>query len=255
VTPLSGEARLDIVVVPHSPGPLISLLGESRRRSRDDLDDLIDDLLPEVEEHSGWFDAGLLVSGAVLVVWALVGSPPGPTAVLGGLSFALGCVLPLRAAWRRVAQRRWRRRRDDLLTRGLPIETSSSSTSRLLRAYEDLLGLEGIGGPAFADVGPPAIAASHGALLEAASMLGGRAPQSEREAEYVEKRAIAIEALALALRESRPRVDPGDEHQVGLEPGTLVEAREELDQVVGFSSISRLDELTDEARIRRHGDA
>jgi hypothetical protein len=47
----------------------------------------------------------------------------------------------------------------------------------------------------------------------------------------------------------------GNEPQSGFEPGALIDAREELDQVGGFSSISRLDELTEEARIRRHGHA
>jgi hypothetical protein len=255
VNPDGGGARLDLMVVPNSPGPLIAL-PEDRRRHKDDLDDLIDELLPDVEERSGWFDAGLLILGAVLVVWALVGRPPPIVAVLGVLSLGLGCVLPLRGGWRRVEQRRRRRRRDGLLTKGHPIETSSPSTSRLVRAYEDLLGVKCGGRHELGDVDPSALAAAHGALLEVASLLGGRAPQSGREAEYVEKRAVAIEALTQALRESRARDgDSGHEPQVELEPGTLVEAREELDQVAGFSSISRLDELTEEARIRHHGDA
>jgi hypothetical protein len=113
-----------------------------------------------------------------------------------------------------------------------------------------------VGGPEFGDVDVSAIAAAHGALLEAASLLGGRAPRSERESDYVDQRAISIEALVGALRESLSgNPSSGNEPVPGLEPGALVDAREELDRVGGFSSLSRLDELTEEARIRRHGHA
>ena len=42
------------------------------------------------------------------------------------------------------------------------------------------------------ELGDPAISAAHGALLEVASLLKGRAPTSEVELGYIDKRAAAV---------------------------------------------------------------
>ncbi len=230
-----------MVVVPDGPGPLVPLEPVAGGgRGRDDLDELIDDLLPDVDDRAGWFDAGLLVVGAALLVWGLASGGSTLAVVAGVAALTLGCVLPLRTGWRRVAARRQGRRRSAVLAGGVPVDISSPTTSRLATAYAGLL--VAVGGDAD---GAPAIAAAHGAVLEAATLLGGRVPTSDREREYVDQRTAAIEALAAAFG---PTTGDGS-------PATLVEARDELDEIAGFNAVSRLEELADEIRTRRHGPA
>ncbi|HEX7277326.1 MAG TPA: hypothetical protein VF244_08125, partial [Acidimicrobiales bacterium] len=92
------------------------------------------------------------------------------------------------------------------------------------------------------DEGATAVAAAHGALLEAASLLQGRVPAPGRESEYVERRRVAIEDLAGALA-----LPPAD-----IDGAARVEARAEVEEVAGFTAVSRLEELTEETRSRRH---
>lgn len=110
--------RRDFVVVPHRPGPLVSLGTSESQRGRDDLDELIDDLFPDVDEHPGWVDAGLAVLGTGLLAWASIGEAPAVVTVIGVIALALGCILPIRAAWRRARQRLEHRRREGLLEKG-----------------------------------------------------------------------------------------------------------------------------------------
>jgi hypothetical protein len=251
VTTAGGEQRRETVVVPGSPGPLVWLDADHPRRGRDDLDSLIDDLFPEVDERPGWFDVGLVVLGAALLTWTVLGHGPAILLVAGLLALGLGCTLPLRTAWRRAGYRRQQSRRKARLAQGASIDASSPSTLRLVRAYEHLLET-GDGQSADAD----AVAAAHGAVLEAATLLHGRPPAPGRERDYVEHRAAAIEGLAQALGERRPEVAPPEpEGPNGLDPGALVEARDELDEIAGFNSVSRLEELAQDVRMRRHGPA
>ena len=241
-----GHGRRDIVVVPHALGPLVSLDDEPSH-DRDDLDELIDELLPDVDARPGWFDAGLIAVGAGLLAWAIVGNPPTIVLVLGIISVAIGGILPIRTAWRRSRQRLRQHRRDALLAKGVPMDVSSPTTRRLARAYNTLVALGDD-----RDVDTPAMGAAHGAVLEAASLLNGRAPTSEREHEYVEKRAIAVEVLVAALREAAPADStPGLDVPV-LDSDAVIAAREELDQLTGFNAVSRLDELAQELKHRRH---
>ena len=247
---VAGPDRRDFVVVPHRPGPVISLDTSRSQRGRDDLDELIDDLFPDVEERPGWFDAALVVVGAVLFAWGWIAEAPGVVTLLGVLALALGCILPIRAAWRRAQHRRERRRREGLLERGVPIDVSSSAASALVGAYEDLLTIAGRSGAEFGD---PAISAAHDALLEVASLLKGRPPTSERELGYVDKRANTVAELVDALRELPVRPGPTGEDPSSVDPDALIEAREELDQIAPFNSVTRLEELIAEARIQRRG--
>jgi len=242
---IGASNRRKLVVVPHVPGPLF-LLDARRGRDRDDLDDLIDDLFPDVEERPGWFDAGLLVLGAGLLTWGALGGAPTSVTVLGIVAVVLGCVLPIRTMWRRSQRRQQQRRREALLAKGAPVDVSSAVTERLVEAYESLLRLGDVREDAL-----PAIAAAHGALLEVASLLGGRPPGSASEREYIEKRAVAVEVLSVALRELSQLEKSAS--GVELSPGALVEARDELDQLVAFGSVSRLEELTREVRMQRRG--
>lgn len=198
-----GVTASKIVVVPHRPGPLISLETSRSQRGHDDLDELVDSLFPKVEEGPGWFDAILAIGGAGLLVWAWIGTAPGIVTVVGVAALALGCILPIRSAWRRAHQQRERRRREGLLQQGVPLDVSTPGTAALVDEYEMLLGLAtGPGhGRGFDD---PAISAAHSALLEVASLLKGRAPSSERQVDYVDKRTAALAALVVALRDSSP---------------------------------------------------
>ena len=227
-------------------GAVIRLDAPRQGRDPDDLDGLIDDLFPDVDERPGWFDVGLVVVGAGLLAWTVLTDAPGVLRVLGVLALALGCILPVRSAWRRGRQRRLRRRRESLLATGVPVDVSSPTTRRLVDAYDELLALGGTH-----DVGGPAVAAAHSAVLETATLLGGRPPAPGSECDYVDRRTAAVLDLASALR-ALPTPSTAPEAPV-LHPGAVVEAREELDHIAGFSSVSRLEELAQEARMLRRG--
>lgn len=242
--------RRDFVVVPHRPGPLVALDAGRSQRARDDLDHLIDDLFPEVEDGPGWFDALLVSVGVGLLAWTWIGELPGIVTVLGVAALALGCILPMRAAWRRARQGREHRRRQGLLERGIPIDVTSPGAAALARAYEDLLT---IASDRRSELGDPAIAAAHGALLEVASLLKGRSPVSERERGYVGKRSTAIAELAEVLRDAPRGDDAASGDQLEIDPDALLAAREELDEIAPLNAVTRLEELIAEARIHRRG--
>ncbi|MGH9280493.1 MAG: hypothetical protein ACRD12_20665 [Acidimicrobiales bacterium] len=161
--------RRELVVVPHRPGPVIPLDDPSGARKPDELDELIDDLLPDTDERAGWLDAALLVLGAGLLAWAAVGDPPAFVVAVAVVALALGCILPMRAAWRGVRRRRDRR----TLAKGLPLDVAAPVVRRLVDAYEAVRGFAT--DPA---VGAAALSAAHGALMEVATLLDGRAPVS-----------------------------------------------------------------------------
>lgn len=238
----------DVVVVPSVPGRLIRPKDSGAgRRHRDDLDTLIDELLPDSTEGPSVVDAGLVVGGAALLGWSALGSAPAVVSVAGAVAIGLGCILPVRAAWRALAGRRRSRRSAALLARGVPLRVDHPSLSRLVAAYEALDGV-----PARPDV---ARAAAHGAVLEVASLLQGRTPGSERERNYVDVRADAVQELVQALQELGV-VDgalDSDERPTAIPPDLVVEAREELDALGGVSALSRLDDVTEEVRARGRG--
>jgi hypothetical protein len=104
------------------------------------------------------------------------------------------------------------------------------------------------------DVSGPALAAAHGAVLEVATLCGGRAP-SQAELAYIERRADAIAALADSLAPPGPEASGGG-GRPGVDaerPAAVVEARDELDLITGTSSVDRLQALAGEAG-HRHGD-
>jgi hypothetical protein len=229
-----AEGDAGIVVVPHTPGPLIRP-GTAKRQ--DGLDDLIDELLPDTDEGPGPMDAALVAGGAALVGWSVIGSPPVAATVAGLAAVGLGCILPVRSTWRWFA----RRRRQAAGAGGIPLHIGHPALARLVAAYEALDGL--------AATTEPARAAAHGAVLEVASLLDGRTPASEAESRYVGARVAAVEDLVEALR----AIDaggpmPGDDPPA-VAPDLVVEAREELD-ALGVSALSRLDDVTAEIRAR-----
>jgi hypothetical protein len=244
-----GSRRIHVVVVPRRPGPVIFLDGDRTRRERDELDDLIDELLPEIDEEPGWFDVALLLLGGGLLLWPWVSGPPPVVAMLGVIAICLGCVLPIRTSWRHARQRRALSRRDARLAQGVLLDISSPNVAALVSAYEDLFRVAGGSSPW---VGGPATPAAHVALMEVASLLGGQPPRSERQRAFVDQRARAVADLCDALRElpsSPPRTLPADPFLA--EPDGLIEAWEGLDQISPFNSVTRIESIIDEARIRR----
>lgn len=232
-----------MVVVPHRPGPLISL--EKRpRRQRDDLDDLVDDMLPDVEDGPGPVDAAIVAAGLGLLAWALLGSTPRAVLVIGIVLLALGTVLPIRAAWRAAGARRDGRRRQALLRDGLPLDTSEPHSARLAAAYGGLVDRSADTAPSS---GREVIAAAHATLLEVASLLGGRAPSTDQEVAYVERRASALDDLVRALHERELEDRLGDDGST-VATRLVLDARAELDRIAPTSSLSRLEQVTADVR-------
>jgi hypothetical protein len=238
----------DVVVVPLAPGPVVTPDAGPGGRDRDDFDELIDELLPDVDDPPGWFDAALIVGGATLAAWAIATHHPGGVVAAGVAALALGCILPLRAGWRGVRRRAQHRRHQHLLDQGVVIDVASPATARLVRAYGAVLS-----STAGRPVPPEALAAAHGAVLEAATLLEGRVPASPVELRYVDERAAAVEGLGAVLRELAPATcgEPASEPPA-VDRATLIAAREEVDEIAGSSSVSRIDDLARELR-ERHG--
>ncbi len=247
-----GTAGHDaLVVVPELPGQLIHPDIQDLY-TRDELDDLIDELFPDTDDRPGWFDVGLLIGGLGLLGWGTLGRGSTVAVVIGAIATGLGCILPARSAWRRFQRARRGRHRSAALARGLPMRTSGPTLGRLVRAYEALLSTANA--PGLPD-GSSAIAAGHSAVMEAASLLQGRLPTSDGERAYIEQRAAAIAKLAEAIHEQQAElaaaVTAGDEPALDVEPAAMLLARAEVDAIAGFNSLTRLDELTSEARARR----
>jgi hypothetical protein len=208
-----GEGE-DAAVVPWTPGPVRR--GDGPR----DVDVVLDELFgPADEGGPGWFDAVLLVAGAVLLARGAI--------VWGVVLVVLGLALPARSLARRVQRRARRRRYEALLASGSPL-ASSPATAELLAAYDGLLAAAAPHG----STGEEAVGAGHRAVVECASMLGGRAPSTPEETAYVARRASAIRAAAAALRAAPPDRD---------ERVAAVRAREEIDALNGATSIDDLD--------------
>jgi hypothetical protein len=239
-----GHGERQIVVVPHRPGPLVPLDGgPPAGRSPDDLDLLIDDLFPDTEEGPGWFDLGLAAVGVGLLVWGGLAGGPGWAAGVGVVVLALGAILPLRWAWRTVAARRHARRRSALLALGVPLDVSVASTARLAAAHAGALDGLPPADPAVAVARAAAHAAAHAAVLEAASLLGGSPPSGPDEQAYVDVRSAAIESLTAALGARRPAAAAA-----GPDASLVLKARAELDALTGTCALTRIEDLTAEAR-------
>jgi hypothetical protein len=79
---------------------------------------------------------------------------------------------------------------------------------------------------------------AHAALLEVASLLGGRPPGAQVEVDYVDARTHALENLAAIVAD--PRVGDGERDR----RRALVEARREVEQLAGSSSLTEASDLS-----------
>jgi hypothetical protein len=225
-----------MVVVPKRAAPLLRLSDVDR--GRDETDDLLDDLFGEVDDRGpGPVDAVLVVGGSAAVAAGLAVALPVVVTVGGVAAVGLGAVLPLRSLWRRVGSARRSRRRRSLLGDGALLRTDHPSVVHLLAAHQRLLTVS------------DALAASprrrvhdiaHGAVLEVASLLGGRVPGTEAEVDYVAARTRALGELAQVVAD--PRVGDGEAEK----RRALVEARSEIEQLAGGSSLTDASDLARE---------
>ena len=106
---------------------------------------------------------------------------------------------------------------------------------QLLAAHERLIGASSsLAAPPRARVQ----AVAHAAVLEVASLLGGRSPVAEAEEGYVAARTHALADLASTVAD--PRVGDGERDR----RRALVEARHEVEQLAGSSSLTEASDLS-----------
>jgi hypothetical protein len=224
------------LVVPARPGPLVRL--RDLERGRDELDELIDDVFGEADDRGpGPVDAVLVVGGLGAIIGGQAASLPTAVTVCGAAALGLGAVLPLRSLWRRVGSARRSSRLRSLLGDGLLLRTDHPAIEQLIAVHERLLSVA-----APLAKGPQARVhdVAHAALLEVASLLGGRAPGAQVEVDYVGARTQALKTLAATVAD--PRVGDGDSDRRRL----LVEARNEVEQLSGSSSLTEASDLARE---------
>jgi hypothetical protein len=224
------------VIVPARPGPLVRL--GDLERGPDEIDELLDDVFGEPDDRGpGPVDAVLVVGGLGVITGGQAASLPAVVTVCGAAAVALGAVLPLRSLWRRVGSARRASRLQSLLGDGVLLRTDHSSIEQLLAAHHRLLSV----------TAPLATAprarvhdVAHAALLEVASLLGGRPPVAQVEVDYVAARTHALEDLAATVAD--PRVGDGETDR----RRALVEARREVEQLAGSSSLTDASDLSRE---------
>lgn len=242
-----GVQREDLVVVPNEPGPLATLDGIDRAGRRDDLDELIDDLFPVVDDGPGWFDIGLLALGVAMVATGLIGVAPAAVTVIGLIALGVGVILPVRWVWQQARAQRRQQRRRALLGGGRPLDISSPETERLAAAYDDLLRQVAT---LPADLRGTAAAAGHAAVVEVASLLEGRPPTTVEQRNYVAERTTALAEVVAVIGTLDARATGERDLDSSDAPDLLVAARRELDRLSPDNSLTRLTAVTDDARAR-----
>lgn len=242
----TSEPDPGFVVVPERPGLLLRPT-TTAARPRDDLDEVIDELLPSVDGGPGAFDVALVAVGLGLLGWAALADGPGWALAVGVISLGLGIVLPVRAAVQAAQDRRRRRGHRVLAAQGASLDASTPVVRRLVAAHDRLVASVADAPP---DLAGTALGAAHDATLEVATLLEGRAPNPGPETSYVEARARAVEDLAEALDRYQPSGDP-DLDGLVVDPDLRVRAYEELDALGGPTSLSRLDDVRNDPRLPR----
>ncbi|HEX2782135.1 MAG TPA: hypothetical protein VHN36_01020 [Ilumatobacteraceae bacterium] len=236
-----NERRPDLdlraaVIVPARPGPLVRL--GDLERGHDEIDELLDDVFGEPDDRGpGPVDAILVVGGVGAIIGGQVASLPTAVTVCGAAAVGLGAVLPLRSLWRRVGSARRSSRLQSLLGDGLLLRTDHLSIEQLLAAHQRLLSVTA---PLATVPRARVHDVAHAALLEVASLLGGRPPAAQVEVDYVAARAHALDDLAATVAD--PRVGDGETDR----RRALVEARHEVEQLAGSSSLTDASDLSRE---------
>jgi hypothetical protein len=202
------------------------------------MDDVLDDVFGQPDDRGpGPIDGVLVVGGLGAIIGGQVASWPSVVTVAGAAALALGAVLPLRSAWHRIASTRRSRRLTALLGDGVLLRTDDPGIGQLLDANERLLSTTSKLSP-----GPRGRVrdVAHAAVLEVATLLGGRLPSAGEVVDYVAARTHALEELAAAVAD--PRVGDGESNRTRA----IVEARREIEQLSGSSSLTDASDLSRE---------
>jgi hypothetical protein len=225
---MEGEPEQAVVVVPAEPGPVRALPG--RRRERDDVDEVVDELLGVVDDRPpGPVDAALVAGGAGLAAWAGVAGGPSWALVGGGVLAVLGVALPATWAWRRMSEHRLRRRQGRALAGGLPLAVDGPEVQALLAAHDRVM--RGARSPRIRS-------GAHAAVIEVAALLGGAPAHDDASRTFVRDRAEAVTALAAAL-EAVP----------ATRRAHLLEARREVAGVGGSDALAEVQGLVREVDV------
>ena len=246
--PDADEARVRrLVLVPRSAGPLRPL--DARRgRTGDDLDILIDEVFgPSTDEGPGPFDVVLVVGGLLLVGWSWLTGGSGPWIAVGVGMIVLGVALPARSAVRAARARRVARREERALGTGLALDVADPSVGTLAGSYDALVHAAGLPG---VTNGREVIAAGHAAVLEVASLLGGRPPLTDEERAYVDRRTLAIRDLTAQLsrtyrvwRRGRQLEQQDATQEARDRAAAVANARAELEATTGTGAVEELARL------------
>src|SRR4051794_30137058 len=185
------------MLVPPAPARLVPI-DQRPTRERDDLDELVDDLLGEPADVApGRFDIALVAAGAAVLVWWLIAAQSAAILLLGIGLIVLGLVLPLRNLRRRFSQRAAARKQATLTARQQLLDASDPAVRDFTDAYGELVPASELPGVTY---GAEALAAGYLAVTEVTSLLGGQSPVSQAQIDYIAKRTEAIRGLAQELR-------------------------------------------------------
>ena len=159
----------------------------------------------------------------------------------------LGVALPARSAFRVARARRVASREERALSTGLALDVSDPGVGTLASSYDALVHAAGLPG---VTKGREVIDAGHAAVLEVASLLGGRRALTDEERAYVDRRTQAIRDLTAQLSRTnrvwrRSRLpDPQDVTQEERDHAAAVaNARQELESATGSSAVDELERL------------
>jgi hypothetical protein len=248
--PLVAGARY--VVVPPTPGPLRDL--SRGERSRDELDDMIDDLFgTTTPERPGAFDVVLVAIGIALLGWGLWLGGPDIARWAGLVAVVLGLALPARGVIRAYGRRRsaWLQRRR--IGDGVLLDVSSRETADLADAYGRCLQAAGLPGVPLAD---EARSSAHQAMLEVASLLVGQPPVAAAQVAYVTKRTDALRELTAQLLlthrgwlEVRARDAQAQVEEQREWAGAVARARDDLETSSDLGAVARLRTLSSQVRL------
>lgn len=209
------------VVVPRQPAP-VQPLGRQERRS--DIDEILDEVLPVHGGGPGLFDVALVIAGAALVTWSVLGSGPSGATGLGLVIAALGLVLPVRTV-AHAARERWQAHRTQrLLAHGRALVVADATVHRLLELHGELATRAGD------DRGARAFAAAHAALLDVAGILDGRPMPGPADRARILSLTDAVTELCDAYRQGADR------------SRSLEAARADLDAIDRHDTLHRIQE-------------
>jgi len=225
-----------MVVVPARPGPLIRL--NKFDQGPDEVGEILDELFGEPDDRGpGPADAVMILGGTGAVVASQIVELPGFVFIGGVISAGLGAALPIRSLWRRVGSAHHSRKLRGLIGDGTILRIDHTSTSQLYNAHRGLVGAASSMDP---EPRRRVLDIAHAAVVEVASLLDGGIPGDPAEVRYVEARTKALTDLTATVDEIG--VDKGgSEHR-----RAIVEARDEVEQLTGSSSLTEAADLANE---------